>query len=162
MSLELALQANTTAINTLIALLSEPGAVARVSAKKKAQPEVAENTGSGGATVAPVSTASASEGSSSPSAALAPIEKPEPAVQMTAAQAEKALNGHANQPANAPTYQDAAAAITALAKTKGREVAMGVLAQFDKAEGEGKATKLPEVKPSDFAAVIAAAAQAGA
>lgn len=77
------------------------------------------------------------------------------AVQMTAAQAEKALDGHANKPADAPTYQDAAAAITNLAKAKGRDAAMAVLAKF-------KAAKLPDVKPEQFADVIAAATEAGA
>ena len=38
---------------------------------------------------------------------------------MTAAQATEALNGHADKPADAPTYQDAANAINALAKARG-------------------------------------------
>ena len=47
------------------------------------------------------------------------------------------------------TYQDAAKAIQDLAKTKGRDAAIAVLATFN-------AIKLPEVKESDFAAVIKA------
>lgn len=47
------------------------------------------------------------------------------------------------------TYQDAAKAIQDLAKTKGRDAAIAVLANFN-------ASKLPEVKESDFAAVVKA------
>lgn len=92
----------------------------------------------------------------------APVATEEPApapddvraeVQMTAAEAEKALDGIATRPAAAATYQDAATAVTALAKTKGRDAAVAILAQF----GAGK---LPEVKPEDFAAVVAACEEA--
>jgi hypothetical protein len=48
------------------------------------------------------------------------------------------------------TYQDAAAAITALSKTKGRDAAVALLKKFG-------ASKLPEVKPEDFAAIVAEA-----
>lgn len=86
-------------------------------------------------------------------------QKPEALTQMTAAEAEKALHGHANNPANnpadAPTYQDTADAVTKLARTKGRDAAVAVLSKF----GAGK---LPDVKPEQFAAVIAACEEAGA
>ncbi|TXH58400.1 MAG: hypothetical protein E6Q97_02230 [Desulfurellales bacterium] len=82
-------------------------------------------------------------------------QKPEALTQMTAAEAEKALHGHANNPADAPTYQDTADAITKLARTKGRDAAVAVLKTFG-------ATKLPDVKPEQFAAVIAACEAAGA
>lgn len=55
--------------------------------------------------------------------------------------------------ASAPTYQDAATAVTKLSRAKGREAAVGVLAQFE-------AAKLPDVKPEQFAAVIAACEEA--
>lgn len=55
--------------------------------------------------------------------------------------------------AQAPSYQDAAAAVTKLSRAKGREAAVKVLAQFD-------AAKLPDVKPEQFAAVIAACEEA--
>lgn len=57
--------------------------------------------------------------------------------------------------ADAPTYQDAAAAITKLSRIKGRDAAVAVLSSFG-------AAKLPDVKPEDFAAVIAAALAAEA
>lgn len=86
-------------------------------------------------------------------------QKPEALTQMTAGEAEKALHGHANNPANnpadAPTYQDTADAVTKLARTKGRDAAVAVLSKF----GAGK---LPDVKPEQFAAVIAACEEAGA
>jgi len=82
-------------------------------------------------------------------------QKPETLTQMTAGEAEKALHGHANRPADAPTYQDTADAVTKLARTKGRDAAVAVLSGF----GAGK---LPDVKPEQFAAVIAACERAGA
>lgn len=82
-------------------------------------------------------------------------QKPETLTQMTAGEAEKALHGHANNPADAPTYQDTANAVTKLARTKGRDAAVAVLSKF----GAGK---LPDVKPEQFAAVIAACEEAGA
>ena len=74
---------------------------------------------------------------------------------MTATEAVEALNGHANRPADAPTYQDTADAVTKLARTKGRDAAVAVLNEFG-------AAKLPDVKPEQFAAVIAACEKAGA
>lgn len=82
-------------------------------------------------------------------------QKPEALTQMTAAEAEKAMHGHANNPADAPTYQATADAVTKLARTKGRDAAVAVLNEFG-------AAKLPDVKPEQFAAIIAACEKAGA
>jgi hypothetical protein len=82
-------------------------------------------------------------------------QKPEALAQMTAGEAEKALHGHANNPARAPSYQDTADAVTKLARAKGRDAAVAVLAKFG-------AAKLPDVQPAQFAAVIAACEEAGA
>ena len=82
-------------------------------------------------------------------------QKSETLTQMTAAEAEKALHGHANNPADAPTYQATADAVTKLARTKGRDAAVAVLNEFG-------AAKLPDVKPEQFAAIIAACEKAGA
>lgn len=57
------------------------------------------------------------------------------------------------QAADAVTYQQAADAVTKLAKTKGRDIAVGVLKQFG-------AVKLPDVKPDQYAAVLAACQEA--
>lgn len=82
-------------------------------------------------------------------AAQAAEQKPETLTQMTAGEAEKALDGVANRPADAPTYQATADAVTKLARTKGRDAAVAVLTKFG-------AAKLPDVKPEQFADVIAA------
>lgn len=82
-------------------------------------------------------------------------QKPEALTQMTGAEAEKALHGHANRPTDAPTYQNASDAVTKLARTKGRDAAVAVLGKFG-------AAKLPDVKPEQFAAIIAACEKAGA
>lgn len=84
-----------------------------------------------------------------------PEQKPEALAQMSAAEAVQALDGHANAPAEAPTYQATAEAVTKLAKVKGRDAAVAVLSKFG-------AAKLPEVKPEDFAAVIAECEAVGA
>lgn len=72
--------------------------------------------------------------------ALQPVkeEKPRDLAQTAEAKAAKE-----------PSYQDAAKAITDLARAKGRTAAEEVLKRFG-------AEKLPQVKAEDFAAVIAA------
>lgn len=83
------------------------------------------------------------------------VQKPEAITQMTACDAEKALHGHANAPVDAPTYQDAKDAVIRLARDRGKDAAVAVLSEFG-------VTKLPEVKPEQFADVIAACEKAGA
>ena len=99
--------------------------------------------------------AATSETAQATETAQAAEQKPEALTQMTAAEAEKALHGHANNPPDAPTFQDTADAVTKLARPKGRDAAVAVLSKF----GAGK---LPDVKPEQFAAVIAACEEAGA
>ncbi len=57
--------------------------------------------------------------------------------------------------AESVSYQATADAVTKLARTKGRDAAVAVLAQFG-------AQKLPDIKPEQFAAVVAACESAGA
>jgi hypothetical protein len=128
MSLELAIQENTAAINSLIAILSSQPSVTDV---QQAQAPVAENN----------SASNTPEGASIPKADVA---------------AEKSAKSSATvedeQPATEAvgvTYDDTAKVVQALAVRKGREVAVKVLDQFG-------AKTLKDVKPSDFAAVIAA------
>lgn len=128
MSLEATIQENTNAIRELIAAI------------KAGVPTTA-------AQVAAVVT----EAKTTPCAE----QKPEALTQMTASEAVQALDGIANRPADAPTYQAAASAMTKLARTKGREAAVAVLKQFG-------VSKLPEVKPEDFAAFISACEEAEA
>ena len=86
--------------------------------------------------------------------AQAAEQKSESLTQMTATEAVEALNGVANRAADAPTYQATADAVTKLARTKGRDTAVAVLKEFG-------AAKLPDIKPEQFAAVIAACEKAG-
>lgn len=145
MSLEVAIQENTNAIRALIAALAKgvPTTAAQVAAvvtEAKAEPKAEARA------AAATETAQATETAE---------QKPEALTQMTAAEAEKALHGHANNPADAPTYQATADAVTQLARTKGRDAAVAVLNEFG-------AAKLPDVKPEQFAAIIAACEKAGA
>jgi len=119
--LETAIQENTAAIHTLIALLSQGGSIA--------QAPVAHNN----------SASDTEEGRT---------EEPTPAVAAKKP-ASKAQTSADEAVSVTVTYQDAAKAIQDLAKAKGRDAAIAVLATFN-------ASKLPEVKESDFAAVVKA------
>ncbi|HHV49100.1 MAG TPA: hypothetical protein GXX56_09105 [Rhodocyclaceae bacterium] len=124
------------------------------SKPEKAQAEVAQNTASSTSEVSIAPTEAVVE-QPAPEAATSPATGAADVVQMTAAEAEKALHGHANNPPDAPTYQATADAVTKLARTKGRDAAVAVLNEFG-------AAKLPDVKPEQFAAIIAACEKAGA
>ncbi|KAA3649375.1 MAG: hypothetical protein DWQ11_18705 [Proteobacteria bacterium] len=141
MSLEKALADNTAAIRELIEAIKAgvPTTVAQVAA------------------VVTEAKSTAAEKTKVDASAKAEAEKPETLTQMTASEAQEALQGHANQPAKAPTYQDAADAVTKLARSKGRDAAVSVLAAEP-----FKAAKLPDVKPEHFAALITACEEAGA
>ena len=104
-------------------------------------------------TKAEAQAAATSETAQATETAQAAEQKPEALTQMTAAEAEKALHGHANNPPDAPTYQATADAVTKLARTKGRDAAVAVLNEFG-------AAKLPDIQPHDFQKVIDACAEA--
>lgn len=148
MSLETAIQENTNAIRELIAAIKSgvPTSTAQVAA-------VVEQGKTETAKAESKATKKTEAGKPTESKAT---DKPEALTQMNASEAVKALDGHANRPADAPTYQDTADAVTALAKAKGREAAVAIIRQYDNKDGEGKASKLPEIKPEDYAAVIKA------
>lgn len=158
MSLETAIQENTNAIRELIAALAKgvPTTTAQVAAVVAEAPPAAkaEATATAAKKEAPKAEQKAEE-KAPESASDGADQKPEPLTQMTGAEAEKALHGHANNPADAPTYQATADAVTKLARIKGRDAAIAVLSKFG-------AAKLPDVKPEQFAAVIAACEEAGA
>ena len=149
MSLEATIAENTAALRDLIAAIGKgiPTTHAQVAAVvAEAKPEATAKKPDGAAPTAatpPIETTAAVESSQSVAAETG----------MPAAQAAEALNGHANDDVAAPTYQDAANAINAVAKAKGRAAAVAVLAAFG-------AAKLPDVKPEQFADVIAAAQKA--
>lgn len=123
----------------------------KTTAKKETAKAEEKKPEAGAAQTAETQPSATTEGAESSTAE----QKPEALTQMTAAEAEKALHGHANNPADAPTYQATADAVTKLARTKGRDAAVAVLNEFD-------AAKLPDVKPEQFAAIIAACEKAGA
>lgn len=116
---------------------------ATTAKKEAAKPEAKDEPKAEAQAAAATETAQATE------------QKPEALTQMTAGEAGKALHGHANNPADAPTYQATADAVTKLGREKGRDAAIAVLTKFG-------AAKLPDVKPEQFAAVIAACEEAGA
>lgn len=129
MSLEATIQENTQAIRELIAALAKgvtptPAQVAAVATEAQAEkPAPAKKTQAAATQESSTPTASDNSASSSPAT---PAAEPE------------------------PTYQDAAAAITKLSRTKGRDAAVALLAKFG-------AAKLPDVKPEQFAEIIKAA-----
>jgi hypothetical protein len=134
MPLEQAIQENTAALHSLLAFLQSGSAptLAIRDGGEVIQPQAAvgENTASDTAEASPA--------------------KPEVAAKKTAKSSATAERDE--QPATEPagvTYDQAAKAIQELAKAKGRDAAIEVLKQFG-------AAKLPEVKESDFAAVVAA------
>lgn len=134
MSLEATIQENTAALRDLIAVLANgatPTAaqVAAVVTEAKAEKveKPAKKTQAAATQESPTPTASDNSASSSSA-----TQEPDVA---------------------APTYQDAAGAITKLSRTKGRDAAVALLTKFG-------AAKLPDVKPEQFAEVIQAATAA--
>jgi outer membrane biosynthesis protein TonB len=140
MSLELAIQQNTAAINTLIEILSKGNVPAAVQpdqadapaekpkrAKKEAKPEAP----AGEPASAPKAEDDAAGEQSAP-------EKPAAFPASTTTAETKQV-----------TYTEASAAVVKVANTKGRAAAVEILAGFG-------AKTLGEVKASSYAAVIAA------
>lgn len=130
MSLEATIQENTNAIRELIKALATgvPTTAAQVAAV------VAE---------APVQEA---KPEAKKQKAAASVEQP---TQTAVASSETSSSDTIKE----VTYQDAASAITALARAKGREITLGVLAKFS-------AINLKEVKPEQYADVLTAASEA--
>ncbi len=82
-------------------------------------------------------------------------QQPEAPAGTNAAETRNTPHSHTGNQADAATYQDAAHAITRLARAKGRDAAVAVLAQFG-------AARLPDVEPEQFAGIVAACEAAGA
>lgn len=132
MSLEIAIQENTAAIRELIKAISNgiPTTAQQVAAVVEEATEVKAE--------APAKTEKKAKAEKTESAKVEQAATPEP----------KADVAPAADDAPEVTYQDAANAITALSKTKGRDAAVALLKKYG-------ASKLPEVKPEDFAAIVA-------
>jgi hypothetical protein len=129
MSLEVAIQENTAAIRDLIAAMQGAPVAAPVVTEPKAE--------------APAKTEKKAKAEKAETPKVEAAATPEPKEEVAPAADE-------GPEAPAATYQDAAQAITALSKIKGRDAAVALLKKFG-------ASKLPEVKPEDFDAIVAAA-----
>lgn len=128
MTLEAAIQANTAAVLELIAAIN------------------AQAAGGAALKTAAITNKTVKAPTASPAPAPAETTK-EPAAPAPAAPNADGVD------AEEVTYQDAAKAVTNLAKAMGRPAAEEVLKQFG-------ASKLPDVKPEDFAAVVQACKEA--
>ena len=133
--LKAAVEANTNAIRELIAAIKAgvPTTAAQVAAVvTEAKPTTAaKETAAKKTTPAEKVEPAPTQPTAEAGAAAAPEKKDEPSKQ-----------------ADTPSYQDTANAVIKLAREKGRDAAVAVLAKFG-------ASKLPDVKPEQFAAVIA-------
>ena len=134
MSLEATIQENTNAIRELIAALAHgvPTTAAQVAAVVAEIPTLVTE---------------------------AKPEKPAKKTQVAATQesstptAPDSSESSSSETEEPPSYQETAAAITKLSRTKGRDAAVSLLGKFG-------AVNLKEVKPEQFASVIAAANEA--
>ncbi|MFU2048928.1 hypothetical protein [Bordetella hinzii] len=150
MSLEAAIQENTSALRDLIAAIkagvpTTAAQVAAVAAEAPAAQQEASTEKKPRATSAKTTAATAP---TPPTAEVGAADAPESKAENSA----PVQAGNAGQDA-APTYQDTADAVTKLARVKGRDAAVAVLSKFG-------AAKLPDVKPEQFADVLAACNQA--
>lgn len=153
MSLEKALADNTSAIRELIAALTAsakpapvpaaplPDATAALTAEAATEAEAAIQEA---AKARPTPAKTKATPAPTPPTAAAPVDV---APEQKAASSEQA--------AAPTTYNDVVAAVTKVAKAKGRDAAVGVFAAFGVANGK-------ELKPEQYAAVVAACAKAGA
>lgn len=160
MSLEIALAENTAALRELLAhlksgtTLKQPtpeevdANIKELNKAPKTQAAKGKNTSAGTtANAAPTPpTAEAGEGA-------APAKTAEESVQSSAASAEAEPQASTAAAETPPDYATTAKAVTDLVKAKGRDAAVAVLAEFG-------AANLKEVQPEQFAAVIAACAEA--
>lgn len=129
MSLEIALQENTAAIRELISvILAGNGAPLAPAAETAPAKKPAAKVAKGQATDGQTNTNSAG----------------------SAPAAEEQVAKQDDAPVEAPTYEQVAEAIKNVAKGKGREVAVAILAQFGVSKG-------PDLKPEQYADVLAVA-----
>jgi len=140
MSLEVVIQENTAAIRELIAAIAK-GAPIPADAK-----EVVATPPKPTTSAATRASAARTQPTAKEAADAAP-GKTADASSQSAKPAETEQQG--STAATEITYQDAANAVTKLSRAKGRDAAVAVLKQFD-------AANLKEVKPEQFAEVIAA------
>lgn len=151
MSLELAIQQNTAAIERLISVLTEtlPQPVTVNIGEFPPPSQDAENSGAIAADVAeePAPAKKTRAKKEAAPVAPAPLETSAPAPEAGATDASE--TEAAAVPIDPPTYADAAAAVTEVIKARGTAVAKKILGRVG-----GKTLK--DVVPEDFPAVICA------
>lgn len=142
MSLEATIAENTAALRELISAIKAgvPTTAAQVAAVVEQAPQQPTETAEARA---PEAARPTTKAKNTPAAATAPAPQPSTATDA----------GASTDAAPALTYQDAATAVTNLAKAKGRDTAVAVLGKFG-------AAKLPDVKPEQFADVVKACKEA--
>lgn len=162
MSLETVIAENTSALRDLLAaiqggaLITPPEASGKKPSRTAAEkPERTADSASTAQAAASASTRKpdgTSQSSADSQGADAGNAQPDAAAQ-TGASAAIDTTVQSAQTGAAVTYQAAADAVTKLARTKGRDAAIGVLKSFG-------VEKLPEVKADQYAAVVTACAKA--
>jgi antitoxin (DNA-binding transcriptional repressor) of toxin-antitoxin stability system len=142
MSLEAVIQENTNTMRELIAVWNKLAGQAKTIDAKVEAGATGEIT-AGGKPVAEIKPEKAAKAKAEPKVeAAAPAAEPEQPAATPAAEAAPAI-----------AIADVNAAIIGLAKAKGRDAAVAVLKEFGVA-------KAPELKPEQYAAVVAAAQKA--
>ena len=136
MSLELALEKNTAAIEKLIAILANPQVVVAATEEAEAPAE------------APKAKRARKEAKPEAPAGEPAAEQPAPSPETGASDASETAAAAAPTEAKQITYTEASAAVVKLANTRGRKAAVYVLASFG-------AKTLGDVKASRYADVIA-------
>ncbi|RQS79770.1 hypothetical protein [Burkholderia seminalis] len=149
MSIEATIAENTAAVlkltETLLALNMQPPAAVQPEGGAAKKPDAATEAPARTPRTAAAGDASGKKDANSDSDASSAGDAP-PAAELAAQTTPDA-------DAAPVTYEQASAAVTGLAKTKGRAAAIDVLKKFG-------ASKLPEVKPEQFAALVKACAEA--
>lgn len=80
-------------------------------------------------------------------ASVKPSKKPAQTAKKEATAQDEQPEPEAKEATTAPTEEDTRKVLVELAKTKGKDIAKGVLAEFD-------AVKMSDVKPADYQRVI--------
>jgi len=158
MTLEAAIQENTSALRELIAAIKSGVATTAAQVAAVVTEGKSEPCGERGGETAKEESKAKAKGEKETAAKKTPaapaITSTPPTAQAHAAQEKQSDTCEASdKAAQVPTYQDTAAAITKLARAKGRDAAVAVLSNLG-------AAKLPDVKPAQYADVIAACNQA--
>lgn len=155
MSLETVIAENTTALRELLSVLKagSPAIQPEASSTEKKSDKSRSSAPTQTASDSSANSSTGSTGAGAPGKGTDPGNAQQDAAAQTDASAATNTTAQSAPTGDVPTYQQTADAVTKLAKVKGRDAAVGVLKQFG-------AAKLPDVKPEQFGAVVAACAAA--